>query len=297
MLPDLESLRCFEAAAVYGNFRVAATKVALSPAAFSGRIKRLEEQLGAQIFVRTTRRVTLTPLGRRLLLQAQRCLLEARRCLDIVRAEGGDTPYEITLGTRYELGLSWLLPSLATLESMRPARTIHLFFGDGQDLVGHTSRGSLDCLVSSTRLITAGLRYVQLHPEDYALVASPRLLGRSPLERPEHARAHVLVDLHGDLPLFRYFIDAQRDGEVWSFLRTRYLGTIAAVREFLLDGGGVAVLPCYFVAEALREGSLVRVMSERPLQTDAFRLIWRAGHPLDEELAQLGEDLRAIPLR
>ena len=44
MLPDLICLECFEALATHLSFRVAARQVALSPAAFSDRIKRLEEE-------------------------------------------------------------------------------------------------------------------------------------------------------------------------------------------------------------------------------------------------------------
>src|SRR5687768_9878652 len=126
MLPDLESLRCFDAAATHLSFRVAASAVALSPAAFGDRIKRLEAQLATPLFQRTTRRVALTPAGHRLLGQARRVLEEARRCQQIVHDDVGAVPYELTIGTRFELGLSWLTPSLRGLGQARPERTLHL---------------------------------------------------------------------------------------------------------------------------------------------------------------------------
>src|SRR5260370_6976490 len=61
MLPDLESLRCFEAAARRLGFAAAAREVRLSPPAFSERIRRLEEQLGTALFPRRAPPVTLTP--------------------------------------------------------------------------------------------------------------------------------------------------------------------------------------------------------------------------------------------
>ena len=63
-LPDLDSLRCFEAAAVALNFRRAARAVALPPAAFSDRIRQLEDQVGEPLFKRSTRQVALTVAGR-----------------------------------------------------------------------------------------------------------------------------------------------------------------------------------------------------------------------------------------
>ena len=98
-LPALDDLRCFEAAAVRLNFRAASSAVGLSPAAFSERIKRLEDRLGVRLFNRTTRRVQLTLEGERLLPQARRTLAEARACLDL---GGGPSPFELTLGVGFE---------------------------------------------------------------------------------------------------------------------------------------------------------------------------------------------------
>lgn len=296
MLPDLESLRCFEAAAAHRNFRIAAESVALSPAAFSDRIRRLEEVLGARLFERSTRRVALTPAGERLLPQARRCLEEARRCALAVSGRAAP-PFALTIGTRYELGMSWLVPALAELRAARPERTLHLYFGDGTDLIDRTLRGRLDACVASLRLTRADLEYAPLHEERYAFVAAPCLLSARPLARPEAARDHVLLDVHADLPLFRYFLDARPGHEVWAFGGREYLGTVAAIRHRLLEGAGVAVLPRYFVAADLAAGTLVEPHPDAALQSDAFRLVWRHDHPLADELRALGDALRQRPLR
>jgi len=78
ILPDMESLRCFAAAATHRNFRKAAAEVALSPAAFSDRIGKLEDLLGVRLFARTTRSCVLTPEGEKALVYAKRALEAAR---------------------------------------------------------------------------------------------------------------------------------------------------------------------------------------------------------------------------
>lgn len=294
MLPDLDSLRCFEAAAVHRNFRVAAARVALSPAAFSDRIRRLEELLEARLFERTTRRVALTAAGERLLPQARRCLDEARRCVAVAR-EDAAPPFALSIGTRYELGLSWLVPALAALRAERPERTLHLYFGDGPDLLDRLEHGRIDAMVASLRLTRADLDYALLHEERYAFVAEPALAGA--LQGPEQARAHVLLDAHADLPLFRYFQDARPAHEVWAFGGRELLGTIAAIRLRVLEGAGVAVLPRYFVETDLADGALVELHSKTPPLGDFFRLVWRRDHPLGDELRLLAGALRGRPLR
>lgn len=294
MLPDidLDSLRCFDVAATTLRFRAAAARVHLSPAAFSDRIRRLEESLETALLVRTTRQVNLTEAGHRLLPLARQILSGVER----LRGAAGETaplPYELVVGTRFELGLSWLCPALAPLARRRPERTIHLYNGDTPDLLRRLERGDLDAVVASMRLTSPRLAYAALHPEEYVFVGPERRLRR----RGDAAEA-TLVDVSPDLPLFRYFLDALSDAEPWPFARVEYMGGIGAIRRRLLDGGGrVAVLPRYFIAADLEAGRLIRLMPKVRPRSDSFRLVWRAGHPREAELVALATELRGFPLR
>src|SRR5687768_16790180 len=174
MLPDLESLRCFEAAATHLSFRIGAQAVALSPAAFGDRIKRLEDQLDAPLFARTTRRVALTPAGLRLLPQARRVLDEAARCRRVVHQQDLAVPFALSVGTRFELGLSWLTPALPQLQAQHRERSVHLVFGDSPELLARVRNGTLDCVVTSARLTSGELSYAKLHDEEYVFVASAK---------------------------------------------------------------------------------------------------------------------------
>jgi LysR family transcriptional regulator, glycine cleavage system transcriptional activator len=293
---DLESLRCFVHAAAQLSFRVAAKACALSPAAFGDRIKRLEHELGAALFERTTRKVTLTSAGERLLPQARRCLDEAERCRAVVRSDE-NAPFELLLGTRFELGLSWVVPALAQLEKRHPERRLHLYFGDTPDLLPRVLRGELAGMITSARLTTPGLSFARLHEEEYVLVGSANLIKQRPFAVPADAAEHTLLDLHTDLPLFRYFLDARSAREVWQFGALQHLGAIAAVRARLLEGAGVAVLPLYFVRQDLEKKRLVRLMSKTKLPSDWFRLVWRTGHAREAELRQIASELCELPLR
>lgn len=294
---DLESLRCFEAAAGAPSFREAADRVHLSPAAFGARIQALERELGAALFTRTTRSVRLTAAGERLVPHARRLLGEARRLAETIATPDAEAPYELTIGTRFELGLSWLEPTLDALERQFPSRRHHLAFGAGDDLIVAVLERRVDAAVTSTRLTAAGLHSARLHEERYTFVASPALLAERPLSEPEHAAAHELIDVARDLPLFRYFLEARPAEEVWGFGGIRQLGSIGAAKARVLRGGGVAVLPAYFVAEELASGALAVVASAESLHRDAFRLVWRADHPEPERLRRLALHLSETPLR
>ena len=290
---DLDLLRCLDAAATSLNFRAAADRVHLSPAAFSERIRRLEEELGAPLFRRTTRRVELTDAGSRVLEPARALLAAARALTSTARGESERQPFELYLGTRYELGLSWLCPALEPLGRRRPERTLHLYNGDSPDLLHRLERGDLDAIIASMRLTSPRLAYAALHSEEYALVST-----RPCLRRRQDAGALTLLDVSRDLPLFRYFLDALEGAEPWPFARFEYLGGIGNIRRRLLDGADrVAVLPRYFIRADLAARRLVRLLPRINLRSDSFRLVWRTGHPRTAELLELAEELRGYPLR
>lgn len=295
-LPDLESLRCFVQAVTFSSFRTAASKVSLSPAAFGARIRRLEEQLGAQLFVRTTRRVALTPEGAKLLPKARRCLDEAQRCSRAFESSE-PVPFDLRIGTRFEVGMSWIIPALGPLERTRPERRLHVYFGDTSWLLQEMLRDEVHCMVTSARLSSPNLVFARLREEEYVLVGERKLVAEMPVLGPKDARRHVLLDLHADLPLFRYFLDARSPKEEWVFERIQYLGGIAAVRSRVLEGAGVAVLPLFFVRRDLANGRLTRLMAQTKLPRDWLRMVWRRGQVQETRIRELAAELSERPLR
>jgi DNA-binding transcriptional LysR family regulator len=248
--------------------------------------------LEAQLFARTTRKVVLTEAGARLLPLAREVLSAAERLRSAGSLPGRPSPYELLVGTRYELGLSWLCPLLGRLARAHPERTIHLSNGDSPDLLWRLERGDLDAIVGSMRLTSPRLAYASLHAEEYTFVARTRCLRRR-----DDARRLTLLDVTPDLPLFRYVVDALAEAEPWPFARIEYLGGIGNIRRRLLEGGErVALLPSYFVRSDVRAGRLVRLLPQVTPRSDSFRLVWRADHPRRGELLLLAEELRQHPL-
>jgi LysR family glycine cleavage system transcriptional activator len=281
VLPSIDNLRCFVAAAKTLNFRAAARSVALTPAAFGQRIHQLEDQLGVGLFHRTTRTVMLTSAGLALLPYAERALGAADECVRAARGDLGPVPMEIVLGTRPELGMSWVVPQLDRFSRAHPALTLHLYFGAGagDDLLLRIRTREIDCAVTSTRLNDPKLDAVKLHREEYVFVGARSLLRRLPLTRVEHAAAHTLIDASPDLPLFRYWRDAPGAGDRLRFGRVIRMGTIGAIEHMVAAGRGVAVQPLYFVQAKLTRGVLRRVFPSISLLTDHFRLVFRVDDP------------------
>lgn len=297
MLPDPDSLRCFLAAAHTLNFRAAAEQVSLTPAALSKRIQQLERTLGATLFQRTTRRVSLTDAGLALVPRAEQTLDAAAACVRAARGDEGPPPLELTLGTRHELGLSWLLPQLDALEQAFPHVTLHLYFGSGPDLELQVHAGQISCAISSRQTHDPKLETAQLHEEAYALVAKPSLLKKRPLRKATDARQHTLIDAQRSLPLFAYWRDAAPAHHTLDWGQVRILGTIGAIRSWVLQGRGVAVLPRYQVGPDLAKRRLVEVFPKVQPRSDHFRLLFRRDDPRRPLFLALAAELAQAPLR
>jgi DNA-binding transcriptional LysR family regulator len=295
--PTLDSLRAFAEVARWLSFRAAARALALTPTALGQRVKQLEARVGRPLFQRTTRRVSLTEAGLALVPAAQAALAAVGDCVRAARGETGPPPQELVLGTRHELGMSWIIPQLPRLRRAHPELTIHVYFGSGPDLLLRVRAGEVHCAVGSMRLDDPALDSVRLHREDYVFVGAPALLARRPLRRAADAEGHTLIDERPALPLYSYWRDAAGGAMPLRFARVVHFGTIAAIRAGALAGDGVAVLPRYLVEADLAAGRLRIVLPRvRPLH-DYFRLIFRADDPRAALYHALGDLMAAVPLR
>ena len=294
---DPECLQCFDAVATALSFRAAAERLAVSPSVVSFRIRQLEEQVGAQLLARSTRSVELAPAGERLLPHARKLLEDLAACRQMASGQAEQAPVELLVGTRFELGLSWLIPALPRLESAAPWRKLHLHFGDGPDLLARLRQGRIDCALTSSRIAEGSLDFRVLHTERYVFVGPAKLVRHLPLRGPADARLHTLIDIDNDLPLCRYFLDRAGGSAGWKFARVERMGTAGAVRLRVLQGRGIAVLPLHSVVADLNRGRLQRLMPRVELQSEGFRLLWLRRHPQAHAIASLAAELEQIPMQ
>ena len=295
-LPPIESLQCFLAASKLLNFAKASQTVHLSPAAFGQRIRQLEEYVGQSLFLRTTRRVQLSDAGMRLVSPTQALIDEVLGMPALANDEEVVVARNITIGTRHELGMSWLLPMIPKLEHAVAGVKVHLHFGDSAELLQRLHSEEIDAAIASVRLADRRFDFALLHEERYSLVASSKLTKAKGLKTIDSILDQTLVDSNASLPLARYWLDADVDRPHLQFRNLRFLGTIGAIREFVLSGEGVAVLPSYFVEADIKKGKLKVLFPRKKLLTDHFRLLFSKKRRHAELFGRFVEVMRGVPL-
>ena len=122
LLPPLESLRFFEAAARHQSFIRAAEELGVTPAAVAHRVRMLEKHLEVPLFERRHRGVRLNRRGRAYLKEVQRILAEVHGVSERQRR----WPRRVRIVSVEAVAEKWLVPRLATFKAAHPGVAIEL---------------------------------------------------------------------------------------------------------------------------------------------------------------------------
>ena len=122
LLPPLDSLRFFEAAARHQSFARGAAELGVTSAAVGHRVRLLEKHLDVPLFARRQRGVRLNRRGRAYLKEVQRILAEVHGVSERQRR----WPRRIRIVSVEAVAEKWLVPRLATFKAAHPAVAIEL---------------------------------------------------------------------------------------------------------------------------------------------------------------------------
>lgn len=123
---DFLGLQAFLSIAERGSFQRAASQLNLSQTALSHRMKKLEQDLGLKLFVRTTRQVTLTEAGAQLLPNAQRMIGELAASFEDLRQKGREKQARISVCCLPTLAVHYLPRLLNDFHASHPGVSVRI---------------------------------------------------------------------------------------------------------------------------------------------------------------------------
>ncbi|WP_037676716.1 LysR family transcriptional regulator [Streptomyces griseus] len=198
---ELRHLQHFVAVAEDQHFTRAAERLMVSQSGLSASIRALERELRAPLFVRTTRRVTLTPAGRALLVEAERILAQVRAAHEAVAAVQGVLRGMLALGSEQCIAGVDVAGLLAAFRRQHPDVEICLRQAGSGALAEEVAAGRLDLAFGvRTQEDTDQLRSVSLTSEPMTVLCHPshRLAATGAAVTPEDLGGEVFVDFHPD---------------------------------------------------------------------------------------------------
>ncbi|MEV5343047.1 LysR substrate-binding domain-containing protein [Streptomyces sp. NPDC052676] len=198
---ELRQLRHFLAVAEDQHFTRAAERLMVSQSGLSASIRALERELQTPLFVRTTRRVTLTEAGRALLVEAERVLDRVRAAHEAVAAVQGVLRGTLALGTEQCIAGVPVAGLLAAFRRRHPDVEIRLRQAGSGALAEEVAAGRLDlAFVVRTDTDTEHLRAVPLTSEPMTVLchADHPLAAAGAAVTPADLGGEVFVDFHPD---------------------------------------------------------------------------------------------------
>jgi DNA-binding transcriptional LysR family regulator len=252
---DLADVALFRAIASFGSLSAAARRMGTTPMLVSRRLAGLEAELGARLFHRTTRSLSLTAEGEAFLPHAI-TLMEARdSALDSVSSGGRGLSGVLKITAPNVIGHSIVVPVVAELIADNPALRVDLTLSDG---VIDISTTGLDVAVRVAVMKPSDMIATKVADNPYTLCASPGYVARfGEPATTEDLAGHPCIKLHAmdNWPFTR--------GDETHRVRIRgslSANTVDAVRAACIAGVGIAMLTYWDVHGQIERGELKRIV-------------------------------------
>ncbi len=251
-LPPLASIRVFEAAARHGSFTKAAEELGMTQAAVSYQIKLLEERIGAQLFLRRPRQVTLTEVGARLSPVISDAFDMMRAAIAATRENADGV---LTISTIPTFAANWLVPRLGSFQLAQPNLAVRL--QANREIIDF-SRQDADIGIRSGSGKWPGLVAHRIFDADFTPMLSPKLAASiGGVKSPEDLLRLTIVD-PGD-PWWRLWFNAAgiANPDLRGDPRSRF-GDQHLEGKAVIAGQGVGILTPAFYETELAQGLLIQ---------------------------------------
>lgn len=240
-----------------GSLSAAGRTLNLSPAMVSKRLARLEQRLGAQLIVRTTRGLALTDVGQ-VFHDEVLAILAASRTAEARVAGRAETPVgPLRISAPTSFGRLHVAPYLAPFVERYPGIALDLDLTDAMtDLV----RDRIDVAIRIDRAPEGSLAATLLAPNERILCAAPDYLDRHgvPKTLADLARHSLLTASH-QTP---WRLEGPADIELVHATSVVRTNSSEVVRELALSGLGIALRSLWDVAADLAAGRLRRILPQ-----------------------------------
>ncbi len=259
-MDKLSSLRAFVKVVESGSFAEAGRQLRLSRSAISKYIGELEQSLGVQLIVRTTRHASPTETGQRYFERAVSILAELVAADQAVSQSQAAPRGLLRVNAPMSFGTMRLGPVVADFMAQYPELQLQIVLSD--DLLDPVQDG-FDVTLRIAELESSSLVARRIMPVERVICAAPAYLTRHGApESPEDLRRHTSLT-YGFLLTGNQWKLTGADGDHWiQPAWTLCVNNAEVLRDVAIRGQGIALIPRFIAAEALASGELTAILPD-----------------------------------
>jgi DNA-binding transcriptional LysR family regulator len=259
----------------------AAEKLNVTQSAVSQNLKSLESKVGFPVVSRHGKKLVLTSGGKKL---AKLGRAYFRRFDDLINEIQQDTKTivgEISLGTMYGLGKSWIASRMIEFSSQFPDLRVQITMDFPETLLKKFDSGDLNCLILPTSLVPAYSEHRILHNEYATLVfpdsADYKIDHNTSLKE---IMNHPLIFFQHRDPLF-YNWCKERFGQIPRNVQPRLVvNSFGQIMQAVHEGLGIAVIPTHVLRRSFFKDKIKNLGKKHDIQSEIFQFIY---HSEDKE--------------
>jgi DNA-binding transcriptional LysR family regulator len=257
-LDRLRELEVFVAVAEANGLARAGARLRISPPAVTRAVASLEKRLGARLFNRTTRSLSLTEAGTRFLASTRRLLAELADAERDALGESAEPAGQLTVTASVSFGRMTLAPIVRSFLRQRPRVTASLLL---LDRVVNLVEEGVDVALRIAQLPDSSLVARRVGEVRRVLVASPRYLAKQgrPVA-PAELERHQLIAFTGLMPTREWRFGTGRSAVHVSVDPRLEINDASAAIAAAEAGEGISIALSYMVARAVASGRLVTLL-------------------------------------
>lgn len=296
-MDKLSQMRVFVRVAERGHFSAAGREMHLSQSAVSRAINSLERSLGVRLVNRSTRSVSLTEVGVRYYERCRAILVDLDEADAAVKDINRGAVGSLKVGAPVPFGLMFISPLVARFQLRHPMLRINL---DLNDQLLNLVEENIDVAIRLGHLKQPGLVARRLGDSPFVTVAAPAYLStRGVPQSPRDLKSHDCLIYTG-----------QSDPAEWSFRGKSSVQTVTvagryesnnllSLRDSAIAGSGIARLPLWMVDQAIKVGTLKRVLEKHPVPAFGIHAVFPTARHIPAKVRLfvdfLQSELGAVP--
>jgi DNA-binding transcriptional LysR family regulator len=256
----LTSLEVFGQVVDRGGFSAAGRHLNMSVTMVSNHVQALEDRLGVRLLNRTTRKVSLTDIGKEYYERSRQILMDLEEADQIAGAQQATPQGQLRLYTNAIMA-RFLNPVIADYLALYPQASVDLMVGEtGVDLIEQ----GYDLVIRVTPIQDSSLIIRRLASWRHVLCCAPSYLEKHPAPaKPSDLADHNCVRY----AFYPHGAEWRFEGPDGGIVTAAIMGNLVTnsaetLRDAVLGGRGIFLAPSFVIADEIARGQLVRLLPD-----------------------------------